>query len=301
MSKSEIWDSKEYGLGYCSASNNGVVEMLNEVYYICKSGSWNVATVLEYDTYGKSCLTDGSIVAGEVETSNKYVCDANSFRVANEQEISLDKGCVSYTENEEVIKQISDTQDSIYTCKSSLWVGFVGNHIVYGTLTDPRDGKTYKTVVIGTQTWMAENLNYEISNSWCYENKEENCEKYGRLYTWAAAMSAVPNGWHLPTNEEWGILATNVGGVANAGTKLKSKNGWNSGNGTDDYGFAAFPAGSQVSGSFRSLGSYARFWTANEFSSSNAYYRYFNTGASMYSDYTNKSLGYSVRLVKDSE
>ena len=291
---------EEY-LGLCSTSNNGVVENMNDVYYICKTNSWKTATVLEYDTYGKTCLTDGTIVSGEVETSNKYVCDANSFRVANEQEISLDKGCVSYTENEEIRKQISDTQDSIYTCKSSLWAGSVGNHIVYGTLTDPRDGKIYKTVVIGTQTWMAENLNYEISDSWCYGNKEENCEKYGRLYTWAAAMSAVPNGWHLPTNEEWDILAANVGGEANAGTKLKSKNGWNSGNGTDDYGFAAFPAGRRHSDSFYDVGSYANFWTAIE-NSSAAFTRSFGTGASMYSGIYNKTdYAFSVRLVKDSE
>lgn len=294
--------AEEYGLGYCTASNSGVVENLNDVYYICKSKSWVTATVLEYDTYGKTCLTDGTIVSGEVITSNKYVCDANSFRVANEQEISLDKGCVSYTEYEEIRKQISDTQDSIYTCKSSLWAGSVGNHIVYGTLTDPRDGKTYKTVVIGTQTWMAENLNYKISDSWCYGNKEENCEKYGRLYTWAAAMSAVPNGWHLPTNEEWGILATNVGGVANAGTKLKSKIRWDSGNGTDDYGFSVFPAGRRISGSFYDLGSLAYFWTATVSSSTTAYYRFFSTGASMGSDSNYKaSNAYSVRLVKDSE
>lgn len=109
-----------------------------------------MATALEYDTYGKTCLTDGTIVSGEVITSNKYVCDANSFRVANEQEQSLNKGCVNYIENEIVRKQISDTQDSIYTCKSGLWAGSLGNHIVYGILTDKRDKKTYKTVVIGT-------------------------------------------------------------------------------------------------------------------------------------------------------
>ena len=149
---------------------------------------------------------------------------------------------------------------------------------------------------------MAENLNYEISDSWCYGNKEENCEKYGRLYTWAAAMSAVPNGWHLPTNEEWGILATNVGGVANAGTKLKSKNRWDSGNGTDDYGFSVFPAGIRYSGSFRNLGSLAYFWTATGYSSADAYYRYLSTGASMFSNYNDKTdYAYSVRLVKDSE
>lgn len=149
---------------------------------------------------------------------------------------------------------------------------------------------------------MAENLNYEISNSWCYGNKEENCEKYGRLYTWAAAMSAVPNGWHLPTNEEWVILATNVGGEAYAGTKLKSKNGWNSGNGTDDYGFAAFPAGYRSSGSFYNLGSTAAFWSATEYLSSYAYNRYFDTGASMnWSNDYKTYFAFSVRLVKDSE
>ena len=323
--------AEEYGLGYCMASNSGVVVNLNNVYYICKTESWVTATALEYDTYGKTCLTDGTIVSGEVITSNKYVCDANSFRVANEQELSLNKGCTSYTENEIIIKQISDTQDSIYTCKSGLWAGSLGNHIVYGILTDKRDKKTYKTVVIGTQTWMAENLNYETANSRCYNNKLDSCAKYGRLYTWTDAMDSAgtfstngkncgyerscsptypvrgicPEGWHLPTEAEFEQLFSAVGGENTAGKMLKSQTGWKAYSGIvneDAYGFAALPAGSQtIYGDFSGVGYNAYFWSATQF---NDYYEYYMVA--LYYNYDSAYLGddikykgYSVRCLQD--
>ena len=326
----------EYEYGACVTSKDGEKHIQSGKYYICKSGSWNVATVLEYDTYGKACLTDGTIVSGEVETSNKYVCDANSFRVANEQEQSLNKGCVNYTENEIVRKQISDTQDSIYTCKSGLWVGSVGNHVVYGTLTDARDGKTYKTVVIGTQTWMAENLNYSDSTnypsmkgrSWCYNNSLNNCAKYGRLYTWAAAMDSVgtfstngkgcgydktctptypvrgicPDGWRLPQKAEWEMLFTAVGGKSTAGKMLKSTSGWSSnGNGEDSFGFSALPAGYYGNGYFNYDGHNAYFWSSMESLSYGAYYMglYDDYDYADQNYYSSKDYGFSVRCLRD--
>jgi len=122
-----------------------------------------------------------------------------------------------------------------------------------GTFTDPRDGKIYKTVKIGKQVWMAQNLAYEIAGCKCYDNKKINCQKYGLFYDWETAMSVCPPGWHLPSKKEWEILVDFVGGKKIAGRRLKAKNGWeawekeglgkNDGNGADDFGFNALPSG----------------------------------------------------------
>jgi uncharacterized protein (TIGR02145 family) len=142
-----------------------------------------------------------------------------------------------------------------------------------GTFTDYRNGRTYQTVLIGGQRWMAENLNYNTgaTNSWCYDNDDSNCDVYGRLYTWDAATDACPVGWHLPTNQEWNTLVNYVGGFSTAGTKLKTSD-WG---GTNDYGFSALPGGYRRSdGSFYDIGSWGRWWTFTENYASNAYYRY---------------------------
>jgi uncharacterized protein (TIGR02145 family) len=159
--------------------------------------------------------------------------------------------------------------------------GGEGNDVTYGSLYDSRDGKTYKTVKIGTQTWMAENLNYLASGSMCYDDISANCTKWGRLYDWQTAKNACPSGWHLPYRSEWEALNKAVGGENAAGKKLKSKSGWNdyegkSGNGTDDYGFSALPGGlctgdGSCDGIFFSAGNYGSWWTSSDNNGYTAY------------------------------
>ena len=210
--------------------------------------------------------------------------------------------------------------------------------IAYDSMTDSRDGQIYKTVKIGDQIWMAENLNYADSvktpslmgKNWCYANKAENCAVTGRLYTWAAAIDSVklatdadnpqdcgwdktctlpdtvqgicPSGWHLPEKKEWDTLLTKVGGEATALKVLKSQTGWfHDGNGSDDVGFSALPAGDRINnGNFFDIGKLAGFWSASE--TDYNYAKALDLGyCSNYAalGYYNKSFGFSVRCLKD--
>ncbi|MDR0305451.1 MAG: fibrobacter succinogenes major paralogous domain-containing protein [Chitinispirillales bacterium] len=177
-------------------------------------------------------------------------------------------------------------------------------NITYGSFTDSRDGKSYKTVTIGGKIWMAENLNYQTDSSWCYANADSNCTKYGRLYTWSAALTACPSGWHLPADAEWTALTDAVGGSPIAGIKLKSVSGWRYYSGiisTDEYGFSALPGGYRFNGGdFFYIGRYGGWWTATVDDASYAYYRgvfYYFEGVGRNSYY--RSGGFSARCLRD--
>ena len=172
----------------------------------------------------------------------------------------------------------------------------------FGSFTDARDRQSYKWVRIGTQIWMAENLNYLTENSWCYDNKKANCDKYGRLYNWDAAMRTCPNGWHLPSDDEWNILVNYIGGTGISGKKLKSSSGWaDNGNGTNSNDFEARPGGARGSdGSFGRLTYDAFFWSSSESNYGSAWYRilfYYFDGA--HRGNNPKAQGFSIRCVKD--
>jgi uncharacterized protein (TIGR02145 family) len=164
------------------------------------------------------------------------------------------------------------------------------------TFVDPRNGRKYKAVEIFGVTWMAENLNYQIGYSSCYDNKPPNCDKYGMLYNWNDAMAACPAGWRLPTREEWKALVAVAGGFEAAGAKLKSRD-WD---GADDYGFSATPGGRRdFSDVFRDLGSWGGWWTATPMGvSSTAYYRYIKAGEILENNHSKHSR-LSVRCVQD--
>jgi uncharacterized protein (TIGR02145 family) len=92
-----------------------------------------------------------------------------------------------------------------------------------GVFTDVRDGKSYNWVKVGSQTWMAQNLSFNApSGSWAYNNDTVNLPLYGRLYSWKAAQTACPKGWHVPSDKEWGTLIQALGGNAEAGLKMQS-------------------------------------------------------------------------------
>jgi len=206
--------------------------------------------------------------------------------------------------------------------------GGSGGNIKYGSL--PYEGKTYKIIKIGNQTWMAENLDYNVAGSVCYGGQDNNCTTYGRLYKWAIAMALppncdsthcssqvdekhkgiCPNGWHIPSTADWDTLITTVGGESTAGTKLKAVSGWYSKDGvpsgTDDYGFTALP-GSDSRGDYPA-GAYGNWWSATEYSSGigspaydkTAYERYLRYDKeSAYVGSKEKRVSLSVRCVKD--
>jgi uncharacterized protein (TIGR02145 family) len=171
---------------------------------------------------------------------------------------------------------------------------------------DQRDGMVYKFVKIGGKTWMAENLRYEADKSWCYDNSQSRCAEYGRLYDWNTAMEACPEGWHLPTAKEWDDLVKAAGGEHAAGKRLKPTRGWaehegNSGNGTDDYGFAALPGGFQIGGEeFANVGISGNWWTATESDGNNAFCRnIFNNSDGVHASSYSRRLGLSVRCVRN--
>ena len=217
---------------------------------------------------------------------------SSSVRSSSSVSSSSAKSSSSVRSSSSVVKSSSSVESS-----SSIAV-VDPSTVVKGTLTDDRDGVTYKTVTIGNQTWMAENLklNYNVGSakSWCgggSGNNEGDCNKYGRLYTWAAAMDSAaiysyagedcgygkhcparwkprgicPQRWHLPSKAELDELVEAVGGSSVAGTMLRSTSGWDHNeNGSDLYGFTALPTGFRYPTYFDHTGLLTSFWGSTE-------------------------------------
>jgi uncharacterized protein (TIGR02145 family)/uncharacterized repeat protein (TIGR02543 family) len=185
---------------------------------------------------------------------------------------------------------------------ASTFVTVKGNLTVTANFAQKGGSYTGKSVKIGNLTWMAENLNIAVNESWCYGDNADNCAKYGRLYTWDAAMKACPAGWHLPSRDEWNDLVEAAGGIYEAYTKLKSKTGWNSGGGTDELGFSALPGGSRHwrgGSSYDDAGEIGFWWSSTENWGGFAWSQFMRDDHAKVHDGSHMgSYGFSVRCVR---
>jgi len=186
---------------------------------------------------------------------------------------------------------------------------------VNDTFKDSRDGKIYKMVKIGTQTWMAENLAWKAGNGCLvYDNNESNAQTYGYLYNWETADKACPSGWHLPSDKEWETLTAFLGGDSIAHIKLKEAGTkhWKEADSavTNESTFTALPGGIFNNNSFKHkiefkyIGNYGYWWSSNTQPGEGNYLNAgFRTLGDYYKnekmDYASKSRGSSVRCIKD--
>lgn len=217
-------------------------------YYTCDKDGWRASNYAEYNAYGNECV-ENKIIKGNFTGFAyfiRFICDNGRWREATEIERNtIDKDCSKATN--EIIQGPVEFY-KYYICSDSGWRvtnmwdfqkdDYFNPAVEYGTLTDPRDQNTYRTVTIGAQLWMAENLNYADSvktpnlkgNSWCYMDNPQNCEKAGRFYTFLAAMDQdtsfadnniemplgsvtqgiCPEGWHIPSELDWNALLSYV-------------------------------------------------------------------------------------------
>ena len=175
----------------------------------------------------------------------------------------------------------------------------------YGKFRDLRDAKLYRTIQIGDQTWIAQNLNYESeSGSSCYGGENNNCYEYGRLYTWEAAQTACPDGWRLPTKADFVKLIANVdsdfdetSSSFSNGEKLRTESWYE---GSNEIGFSAVAGGDYYSEKYSYQGSDAYFWSQTANGESEAYVMMVSTsgeGNNLFGGSTGTTMN-SVRCIK---
>lgn len=299
----------------------------NDEYYVCKkqtwgtvSRSWQLAPQIYNDTYEDRDECSATGLYGDGSFHNKhdnatgriYVCEDGGFRLPTEREMRLNLGCTSYIYGKKIT--VNNTH---FVCGEDGWK-IDSTAWEYGSFTDARDGRVYKTIDIWGQTWMAENLDYRDSvakpelegNRWCYGNEAEQCNTYGSFYSCELSSQVCPAGWHLPSISDWFELYNFIvlmGGDPQSG--LRAKDGWldysdNVNNGTDVLGFTALPGGIMYGeNSYGSATQEAWFWYAQD-CSLNEYEAFYLSSEEVNFVTSSVSGGvvtdaYSIRCIKD--
>ena len=227
------------------------------------------APVIEHDSapYNSELLCNNSnegAIFKPADSEESLICKNGSWiavEQSSEKEVSSSSSSEKSSSSEEKSSSSIEQVSGICNINNS-------DNCEYGILTDERDGQIYKTVKIGEQWWMAQNLNYPTTQSYCYGGKEENCQKYGRLYEFSDAKDACPEGWKLPTyTPDWVKLKSfvnkTIGTSENIGKTLRSSSEWDetgTGKGLNYFGFNALPAGKLKGASYLYEGTAAYFW-----------------------------------------
>jgi len=310
----QIFSSSSVTYSYSSAEVSSSSSMPSSSSIAASSSSVIVSSSSVVVPSSSSIAASSSSV---IVSSSSVVVPSSSSIAASSSSVIVSSSSVVVPSSSSSICTANNNTNTLYCSNGTMKTyGFV----IY-------EGQTYKTVEIGTQTWMAENLNYNVIGSKCGDGSSLNeiCNTYGRLYNWATAMALpskcnnelstsdadcaiktphqgiCPSDWHIPSYDEWNVLMSAVGGVGTAGKYLKAVNGWiGNGNGEDKFGFSALPGGYGSNGYFGHDGYYGYWWSAIESSSNRAYSTRmdYNYGAVSYGSY-DRSDWYSVRCLRN--
>lgn len=286
----------------CTSENFGdmVYAVDSASIFFCDGKSWKQMTMsFEKDTVVK-------VDSVYVLESDTLVSEELTALLENASDCSLEK-------LEKNIYMLICSDDTVFLDRKNSLQNYLKSSAIVDSFADSRDDKIYKTIVLGNQTWMAENLNFMDTSlipdlkeeSWCFNNEPENCTLYGRLYTWNVAQEICPSGWHLPKDSEWNELIAyieNVYGLkewADVVPYLMSADLWKNFSYTDDVGFSSLPAGTKKynDNSFYGLYEETNYWTSDEVNDNGSclMIKSKSLGVQQHS----KNYGFSVRCLKD--
>ena len=296
----------------------------------------NSSSATSSSSPSSSSIIKHSSCSGNVKSSSSRALSSSlvksSSSVIASSNLNLSSSFAKLSSSSSV--RLSSSSSRIAVCSSSQKVSSSSVPEEPKVLIDSRDGQTYRIVKISGQIWMAENLNYEIEGSYCYNDSLKYCDKYGRLYKWGVAMDSAgvfsekgkgcgynkacyakspvrgvcPEGWHLPSLSEWEELVSVTGGVDKSGKNLRSSSGWfkfeDTVLGLDRSSFTVLPAGygsyvfGEASYSYEEARAY--FWSSDVNTTTLAkYILMLYNSEFVYFENINKGCSLSVRCVKD--
>ena len=315
-------------LGECNGENNPKLSLVmhDGSYYQCIDGLWSRMEHSSSSKKARSSSSEAELSSSAVESSTSKSSSSSETSLesssASEESSSSEENVSSSSESSpessaELAPESSSLEGSSssshlvidltqeYDCTeySCIYKGFLNKKMlgsgIYGQYLDTRDGQVYRTIKIGKQTWMAQNLNYISAKSRCYLDEPTACYTYGRLYYQKEALTVCPEGWHLPSPYEWDALedyAAREVGYEEVGNSLKSVSTWTGETGSDLFGFSGLA--SRYFGNVHVCGgAHGVYWTSVDYE----YRCLLNDRSDLYTYWESYSdeWGMSVRCILD--